>query len=660
MCGLTGFVDPARGRESGEARTRVEAMTAALAHRGPDASGHWVVQEEGLFTAALGHRRLAIIDVSQAGAQPMASHDGRYVIAFNGEIYNYAELRARHESRRGGVAWRGHSDTEVLLELFCADGVPGTLATLDGMFALALYDRRDKTLTLARDAFGEKPLHYGFWDGALVFGSELRALRAWPGFAPGRDDDALAEFFAYGYVPCPRTIHRGIFKLPPATTATFTAADLRDGTLPAPQPYWDMVGTALRAKGAPFAGTQPEAADAVAEVLARSTRGRMVSDVPLGALLSGGIDSSLATALMQASSSQPVRTFSIGMDEPGFNEAEHARAVARHLGTRHTELILTPAQVQAVIPDIASIYDEPFADSSQVPTFLVSRMAREHVTVAVSGDGGDEIFGGYNRYFHAPRLWSRVAAVPAPVRRALGAALRSIPLATVDLAVRAAGPLAPAELAAGRAGEKVHKLGGLVGSRTHGEFHERLLRTGEPGDVLAVAHGAPRLLDGADPRVSGMDAASRAMLVDTGNYLPDDILAKVDRASMAVALEVRTPYLNRELFELAWSLPAPMKMRGGQGKLILRDVLYRHVPRALVDRPKAGFAVPVGRWMRGALRPWAESLLSDDALRAAGTLRVEAIRDRWKEHLSGRRDHTGLLWSVLMYQGWRARHAGSP
>ncbi|HEX4331493.1 MAG TPA: asparagine synthase (glutamine-hydrolyzing) [Usitatibacter sp.] len=660
MCGLTGFVDPDHVREGGDARSRIEAMSAALAHRGPDASGHWVAREEGLFTVALGHRRLAIIDVSEAGAQPMTSHDGRYVIAFNGEIYNYAELRSRHEARRGAVAWRGHSDTEVLLELFGTDGVQGTLASLDGMFALALYDRREKTLTLARDAFGEKPLHYGFWNATLVFGSELRALRAWPGFAPQPDHDALAGFFAYGYIPCPRTIHRGILKLAPAMTVTFTAADLRGGILPAPRSYWDMVGTALRAQGSPFTGTQHEAADAVAEVLARSTRGRMVSDVPLGALLSGGIDSSLATALMQASSSQPVRTFSVGMDEPGFNEAEHARTVARHLGTRHTELVLTPAQVQAVIPEIAAVYDEPFADSSQVPTFIVSRMAREHVTVAVSGDGGDEIFGGYNRYFHAPRLWSRVAAVPAPMRQALGAALRSIPLATVDLAVRAVGPLAPAELTAGRAGEKVHKLGGLVGARTHREFHERLLRTGEPGDVLAIAHANPSLLEGSDPRASHMDSAARAMLVDTANYLPDDILAKVDRASMAVALEVRTPYLNRELFELAWSLPASMKMRGGQGKLVLRDVLYRHVPRHLVDRPKAGFAVPVGRWMRGALRPWAEGLLSENALRSAGMLRVETIRDRWKEHLAGRRDHTGLLWSVLMYQGWRARHAGTP
>jgi len=653
MCGLAGFVEVRGGLGREEAAARVRAMTAAIAHRGPDGAGDILLDEADGMLVGLGHRRLSVIDLSPAGAQPMASLCGRYVIVFNGEIYNYRTLRGEIEARRGAVAWRGHSDTEVLLELVVDLGVDAALGRLDGMFAIALYDRVEHALTLARDAFGEKPLYYGLWDGTLLFGSELKALRAWPGFAPARDPQAIADFLTYSYIPAPATIHAGIAKLPPANRLTLTAAHVRRGALPAPVPYWDMVGAALAARARGFSGDFVEAQDELEALLLRSTLGRMVADVPLGALLSGGVDSSLATAMMQKNSTNPVRTFTIGMDEPGFNEANHARAVSAHLGTAHTELLLTPAEVQAAIPTIASMYDEPFADSSQVPTFLVSRMAREQVTVAMSGDGADEIFAGYNRYFHGPRVWARMQRVPPMVRELAGAAMHAAPASALEGAARLAGRFAPRELAAGRAGEKLHKLAGLLSARTPDDFHQRLLATGNAHGLLADAGPATSLARRADARALDLDFASRSMLVDTATYLPDDVLTKVDRASMSVALEARTPYLNRELFGFAWALPTAMKVSATQGKVLLRELLYRHVPRALVDRPKAGFAIPVGRWLRGPLREWAESLLAPATLRGDGVLQPARVQALWSEHLSGRRDHDTALWSILMFQAWR-------
>lgn len=658
MCGITGFLSVSPAFGAAEGLQRLRAMTRAIAHRGPDADGHEVLGDPGAALTGLGHRRLSIIDLSPAGAQPMKSHDGRFVIAFNGEIYNYAELRAGLEQRRGPVAWRGHSDTEVLLELFAELGVQRTLERLDGMFAIAVHDRAQRTLTLARDPFGEKPLYYGCANGVLLFGSELKSLRAWPGFAPPENADALADFLKYSYVPAPATIYEGVWKLPPATSLTVREEDVRNGQLPAPVRYWDMVGAALAARQQGFSGTRAAAVEELQDVLGRSVRRRMMSDVPLGALLSGGIDSSLTTALMQAGASSAVRTFTIGMEEAGYDEAVHARAVSSHLGTRHTELRLTAAEVQAAIPRMASMYDEPFADSSQVPTFLVSRMAREHVTVALSGDGGDELFAGYNRYFHGPRVWSRMSGVPSPLRYAASATLRTVSPAALNRAVGMAGRWAPRELAAGRAGEKIHKLAGLLSARNRSDFHNRLLTTGAPLRVLALPHAGSALTARIDARSAGLDFAAQAMLLDTANYLPDDVLTKVDRASMAVALEVRTPFLSREVFELAWRLPPSMKLNGTQGKAILRELLYLHVPRTLVDRPKTGFGVPVGRWMRTGLRDWVESLLDAAALRDAGVFDVQGVRRLWSDHQSGRRDHETQLWSILMYQGWRGSQKG--
>jgi asparagine synthase (glutamine-hydrolysing) len=651
MCGLAGFLGSGPVWRGEAASPALTAMTGALRHRGPDADGHWLDRDARV---ALGHRRLSIVDLSAAGAQPMQSHDGRYVIAFNGEIYNFQALRRQLAERQGPLPWRGHSDTEVLLELIANLGVEAALTHLDGMFALAVYDRGDRILTLARDPFGEKPLYYGLWHGVVLFASELGALRAFPGFRPAIDHQATADYFKYSYIPAPRTIYEDIKKLPPGALVRLCAVNLESAALPEPRPYWDMVGTALAARADPFQGNPEEVLGAVDRALKESVSRRMVADVPLGALLSGGIDSSLVTALMQVSSTRPVRTFSIGMAEPGYNESPYARAVSDILGTDHTDLVLTPAEVQATIPHITAIYDEPFADSSQVPTFLVSRMARASVTVALSGDGGDEIFGGYNRYFHATRLWRRLAAIPHPLRRAGAALAGALPMRAVDSAMRLVGPLASRELAAGRAAEKIQKLARLLAATTEPAFHDRLLATADDVAAALTLDIPPAVLAAeGDARAASLSFTERAMLMDTGQYLPGDVLTKVDRASMAVSLEIRTPFLSRDLFQLAWSLPLHFKLGDRDGKRVIRNLLSRHVPPHLVDRPKAGFAIPIGRWLRGGLRDWAESGLAPDRLRDTGVLDVGEVRRRWQEHLTGRRDHETFLWSVLIYQGWQ-------
>lgn len=650
MCGLTGIFGFAV--VAGNPLGSLETMARAIAHRGPDAEGFWVDEQAQV---ALGHLRLSIIDLSPAGAQPMHSHDGRWTLAYNGEIYNFPDLRADLEARHGPIAWRGHSDSEVLLEAFARDGIQPVLDRVDGMFAIALFDRQERELTLIRDAFGEKPLIFGIWNGSLLFASELKAMQALPGFAPAMDMDALGDFFKYSYIPGPKTIWQGFAKLPPAHRVTLSLDDIACGILPDPVSWWDPVDDALAARAQPFAGSAEDARRAGDALLLASTGRRMMSDVPLGAFLSGGIDSSTTVALMQAQASGPVRTFSIGMAEAGFDESPAAAAVARHLGTDHTELVLTPAEVQDAVPQISGVHDEPFADSSQVPTFLVSRMAREHVTVALSGDGGDEIFGGYNRYFTGPEAWRRVAWMPAALRKALGGALGAVPPGLVDTL----GGKLSRELAAGRASEKVRKLARAIASRDEAAFHDRLLATADaPQDLLNRDVALSCLAARQDARMAGLDFAHRAMLVDTANYMPDDVLVKVDRAAMAVALETRTPYLERELFRFAWSLPAELRAGGGVGKRLLREMLYARVPRELVDRPKAGFAIPVGRWLRGGLRDWAESELSREALGSSGLLAVEAIRQHWDEHLAGQRDHETLLWNVLMFQAWQRRQRG--
>ena len=673
MCGFAGFllVQPG-GLEGLEGLST--RMANAIAHRGPDDFGAWADAQAGI---ALGHRRLSIVDLSPAGHQPMASGSGRFVMAFNGEIYNHMELRAELErgdglprfARNDGAgarAWRGHSDTETLLAGFEQWGIDATLAKTVGMFAIALWDVQERTLHLARDRFGEKPLYYG-WAGsgagrAFVFGSELKALRAFPGFANPVCRQALAQYMRFMYVPAPLSIYQGIYKLEPGCVLTIAGAPPAEAPaqpLPPAAAHgslslrrWWALADVVQAGAKNQLTDEVEAVDALEQRLADAVRLQSLADVPLGAFLSGGVDSSAIVALMQQQSTRPVKTFTVGFEEAGFDESPHARAVAKHLGTDHAELFVTAAEAQAVISQLPAMYDEPFADSSQIPTHLVCRAARQHVTVALSGDAGDELFGGYNRYFWGPRIWAKLAWMPYPVRQALGVAISAMPVAGWDALSRPLNAMLPGGKGIARAGDKAHKLAArLTNVRSLDDLYLSLVTEWQdPASVVRVESGH----DGAgDFTVTeNLDPVERMMYLDSMTYLPDDILCKVDRAAMATSLETRVPFLDHRVAELAWQMPLGMKIKGGQGKWVLRQVLYKHVPRELIDRPKAGFGIPVGQWLRGPLRPWAESLLAEKRLQQEGYFYPAPIRQKWAEHLTGQRDHTASLWAVLMFQAW--------
>ena len=649
MCGIAGFCGAAATRPAGELEATATAMAATLAHRGPDDAGAWADEAAGV---ALGFRRLAIVDLSASGRQPMASSDGRYVVVFNGEIYNFRALRA--ELERTGAAFRGGSDTEVLLETIRRHGVPGALARANGMFALALWDRAERALWLARDRLGEKPLYYGWSGGTLLFASELKALRAHPGFRAEVDRDALALLLRHGYVPGPRSIYRGVAKLPPATVLR-VGPEGRPSS--GPEPYWSLREAVTAARRDPIASA-PEAVEAVEACLTDGVGLRMVADVPVGALLSGGVDSSTVVALMRAQSER-VRTFTIGFPSTEVDEAPVARAVARHLGTDHTELAVTAADALAVVPRLPQLYDEPFADSSQIPTVLVCALARRSVSVALTGDGGDEVFGGYARYSSFRRLRRSLARLPRPLRSRLGAALGAVPASAWDALASRAGPALPASVHPARLAARVRKLAVALDAEDDRDRYLRLMAAWD--DPAAVVEGAGPVAAPADDAwwADLDDDAERAMCVDTLGYLPDDILAKVDRASMAAGLEARVPLLDHRLVELAWRLPLSLKLRDGQGKWVLREVARRHVPPSLLERPKAGFGVPLAEWLRGPLRPWAEDLLCARRLGDAG-LAAAPVRARWAEHLARRCDHSAALWPVLVYQSWRDAQATVP
>ncbi|MFN3859273.1 MAG: asparagine synthase (glutamine-hydrolyzing) [Caulobacter sp.] len=652
MCGIAGLYAAASPPAASQAVAR--AMLDAIVHRGPDSEGVWTDAEAGV---ALGQRRLAIIDLSEAGFQPMASNDGRWVIDYNGEIFNYLDVRAELEAA-GSYAWRGHSDTEVLVEAVARWGVEGALERIEGQFAIALWDRAERRLHLARDRFGEKPLYYGWAGPALAFGSELKALRTVPGLPDDIDQEALSGFLRYGYVPHPRSIWRGVRKLPPGARISFGACDA-PGSWPEPVRYWSAHEAIGRALDNPWTGSEDEAVEALDALLRRTVATRMIADVPLGAMLSGGVDSSAIVSLMKAQGGA-VKTFTIGFDEPGFNEAEHARAVADHLGTDHTELYVSAAETLDVVPHLPRLYDEPFADASQIPTYLVARLARSQVTVALSGDAGDEIFAGYNRYFHGARLWDRVGALPRPLRAAGAGALRSLSPDGWNRLTSALGPMLPAELSGGRAGEKVHKFAGVLGAADRDDYLMGLLSYWRNPEAVAAGGARGLRLPGDRPPPGRLTSfAERAMATDLCEYLPDDILVKVDRASMGVSLECRAPFLDRQVLDFAWRLPMAFKISGGRGKHVLRRVLDRYVPRALIDRPKQGFAIPIGRWLRGELRDWAESLLSRERLAADGLFDPAPVRAAWDEHVSGRRDHDTRLWTVLMAQAWLEAQKGA-
>ena len=658
MCGFVGFLSP---KATHWDEPVLQRMAISIARRGPDDSGYWLDGHEGV---ALGHRRLAIVDLSPAGHQPMPSGTGRYVIAFNGEIYNHLDLRAELEGMdcrdslaMTGVRWRGHSDTATLLTGFDAWGIEATVNKCIGMFAFAVWDKHTRVLTLGRDRLGEKPLYYG-WQGqgegaAFLFGSELKALKAHPAFAAEIDRGALSLLMRYGYIPAPHSIYQGISKLLPGCLLTLSLAE----RTPKLMTYWRGKSVVERGLARPFIGTPLQAVDTLESLLKDAVRKQMMADVPLGAFLSGWVDSSTIVALMQAVAKEqggsPVKTFTIGFNEAGYNEAEHAKAVARHLGANHTELYVSPQQTLDVIPKLPGLYCEPFADSSQIPTFLVSQMAREHVTVSLSGDAGDELFGGYNRYVLGQQLWGKLQLLPVDARRALAGALTSLSPTAWNRLLDPVQRFMPKSLAQKNIGDKLHKGAGVMSAGSSAELYRQLVSQWQDPAMAVIGGTEPlTVLTDVSQQPATDQFVHQMMALDMLSYLSGDILCKADRTAMGVSLETRVPILDHRVVEFAWSLPLDYKVRGGVGKWPLGEVLYRHVPRELIERPKMGFGIPLHDWLRGPLRPWAEALLDEARLRNEGYFHPEPIRQKWAEHLSGQRNWAPQLWSVLMFQAW--------
>lgn len=640
MCGIAGFWSLSRESDP----VIAERMARCIESRGPDDAGVWTDSAAGLVLA---HRRLSILDLSHAGHQPMVSPCGRYALVYNGEIYNHLELRDELEIEGGHFAWRGHSDTETLLAALHHWGMEKALRRCNGMFAFAMWDAQERVLFLARDRMGEKPLYYGLLDGIFLFASELKALKVFPGWRGDVDRDALALYLRHNYVPSPWSIYRGVLKLRPAH---FIA--IRDGGRQVGDPvcYWSLPDIASAGVGR--GGDAAVLADELDALLRTAVGSRMMSDVPLGAFLSGGFDSTMVVAQMQAQSARPVRTFSIGFHEADHNEAQHAKAVAAHLGTDHIELYVTPDEAMSVIPKLPEIYDEPFADSSQIPTFLVSQLARRHVTVSLSGDGGDELFCGYNRYALGYRIWSKLRLLPYPLRQAVGWCMGHAPAHGLERFQR----LLPRRMRASYLPDRLPKLAQVLRHQSGEAFYLDLVSHWKQPALVVLGANEPETLLSKPSMLSNMsDLRNNMMLLDMMTYLPDDILVKVDRASMAVSLEARVPLLDHRLVEFAWRIPLRYKVQNGQGKWLFRQVLHRYVPRELVERPKMGFGVPIEHWLRGPLRDWAEELLNEKRLRKEAFFDPAPIRRKWEEHVAGKRRWHYYLWDVLMFQAWLDR-----
>lgn len=642
MCGFTGYFDFSTWGSSESASKTLRQMSDEIVARGPDDFGIWYDCDAGI---GLAHRRLAILDLSPAGHQPMTSHTGRYVIAFNGEIYNHLDLRKQLEKVGSAPLWRGHSDTESLLAGFATWGIQATVDRCIGMFAFAVWDRECRVLTLGRDALGEKPLYYG-WQGTgeracFLFGSDLKALKLHPSFSAEIDRGSLCLLMRHNYIPAPYSIYQGIHKLQPGCLLSVS----RESPAPEVRAWWSATEAASRGIIQPFVGSPSEAVNTLKGLLRDAVSKQMMADVPLGAFLSGGIDSSTVVALMQSQSPRAVRTFSIGFHEKGYNEAEYANSIAKHLGTDHTELYITPDQALAVIPKLPSLYSEPFADSSQIPTFLVSQLARQHVTVSLSGDGGDELFCGYTRYQMTAGLWDKVSCVPRLLRRLTAMMITAVPPRAWDKL----GSILPMS----HVGDRLHKGAMLLGSTSVDDLYRGMVsHWRDPANVVLMGSEPSTALTRACSELKDLDNVERMMALDMLSYLPDDILTKVDRAAMGVSLETRVPFLDRRVVEFAWSLPLNYKLHHGVSKWPLRQVLYEYVPRKLIERPKMGFGVPIDKWLRGPLRDWAESLLNESRLRQEGFFNPQPIRQKWSEHLSGQRNWQYHLWDVLMFQAW--------
>lgn len=641
MCGFAGVLT-GRPASSLALRETVDRMAEAVAHRGPNDAGVWVDEACGL---ALGHRRLSVIDLSSAGHQPMTSPCGRFILVYNGEIYNHQDLRRELRSVGGHFDWDGHSDTETLLAMLCHWGVEGALKRLNGMFAFALWDQAERSLYLARDRMGEKPLYYGRSGGTFLFGSETKALKKHPDWQDDVDRDALRLYLRYNYIPAPWSIFCGIRKLLPAH---YVVVRERGSKISEPRCYWNL-GQIAEAGVTDAQSDDVALTDELDTLLRDSISRRMISDVPLGAFVSGGIDSSTVVAIMQSQSARPVKTFTIGFHEARFNEAEHAKAVATHLGTDHTEVYVGPKEVLAIVPRLPAIWDEPFSDSSQIPTLMVSELARQHVTVSLSGDGGDELFCGYNRYNQGYRVWRKLALFPRPLRQLFARFLCALPGPSLDALIG----LLPKRFQVPRLSDRLPKLADVVTADTPESYYHRLVsQWTDPADVVRRGREPPMLCGPWEGLPHLLGVRERMMYLDSLSYFPDDILTKVDRASMAVSLEARVPLLDHRVVEFAWRVPIELKYRDGKGKWILRQVLERYVPNRLTERPKMGFGVPIEHWLRGPLRDWSEALLDEKRLRKEGFFDPAPIRQKWREHISGRRSWQYHLWNVLMFQAW--------
>jgi len=646
MCGICGFIDFRGSLPTSELCIVVERMSDRLAHRGPDDAGAWCDPEAGV---ALGHRRLSILDLSAAGHQPMVSHSGRYVIVLNGEIYNFREIRARLEAL--GHRFVGHSDTEVMLSAFEQWGVTAAVELFNGMFAFAVWDREERRLRLARDRMGEKPLYYAWVGNLFLFGSELKALKAHPRFSAEIDRPALALYLRHNYIPAPHSIYHGVDKLPPSTTICVS-----DAHPTSPTSYWSTKEIAEQGMVSPFTGSDQEAVDQLETTLSAAVRRQMVADVPLGAFLSGGVDSSTIVALMQAQSSRPVKTFTIGFHQPEYDEAGHARAVAKHLGTDHTELYVTAQETMDVIPQLPVLYDEPFADSSQIPTFLVCKLARQFVTVSLSGDGGDELFAGYRGYTIGRKLWNRFGWLPPVARAAFARLLTSPPIQYMASGIGFGQRFFGQSGQPGPLADKLQKLGEVISVPNREQFYRRLVSNWQfPTSILPDVDEPPTAFTNPGSWAALREFTPWMMFVDTISYLPDDILVKLDRASMNMSLESRVPFLDRHVVELAWQLPWSTKVREGKSKWVVKQILRKFIPGELMERPKQGFAIPLDSWLRGPLRNWAETLLDESRLRSDGIFSPAPIRNKWEEHFSGRRNWQGPLWNILMFQSWLAQ-----
>ncbi|EDN70407.1 asparagine synthetase (glutamine-hydrolyzing) [Beggiatoa sp. PS] len=642
MCGITGFISQT-GISVETLNNILVKMGDVLVHRGPDDQDIWLDKETGV---GLAHRRLSIVDLSQQGHQPMLSHDGRFVIVFNGEIYNYLDIRKELEKAGVTSGWRGHSDTEVMLAAISQWGLEKAVKRFVGMFAFALWDRDEKVLYLVRDRMGEKPLYYGWMGNTFLFGSELKALRVHPAWRGEIDKRALALLMRYCYIPAPYSIYQDIFKLLPGTILSlpFTSKSYQI------RPYWSAQEVVEQGINNPYLGTEKEAIEQLDVLLRDSIKQQMIADVPLGAFLSGGIDSSTVVALMQAQSERPVKTFSIGFSEADYNEAQHAKAVAQHLGTEHTELYVTPKQAIAVIPNLPTLYDEPFADSSQIPTFLISQLTRQQVTVSLSGDAGDELFGGYKRYFLGQSLWNKVGWLPQNLRGLMAKMLTTVSPQIWDSVFSMLSPCLPSKLKLSTPGHKMHKLARFLTVTKPEEMYDEFMNLW--ANLVIADNELPTVLTDSNKWDNSLNFTENMMYLDMISYLPDDILVKVDRATMGVSLESRVPFLDHRIVEFAWRIPLSMKIRNNQGKWLLRQVLYQYVPKALIERPKMGFGIPLDSWLRGPLKEWAENLLAKKRLKEEGFFHTNLIQQKWEEHLSGKRNWQYYLWNVLMFEAW--------